>query len=50
MSWEDGPTFEQYDAEYGCEGRLHRLNKRRKLEEDLADYEFEEMEDDLEWL
>lgn len=50
MNWEDGPTFEQYDSEYGVEGRLHRLRKRRKLEEELADYEFEGMEDDLEWL
>ena len=50
MNWEDGYTFEQYDSEYGIEGRLHRLRKRRKLEEDLADYEYEEMEDDLEWL
>ena len=50
LNWEDGPTFEQYDSEYGIEGRLHRLRKRRKLEEELADYEFEGMEDDLEWL
>ena len=50
LNWEDGYTFEQYDSEYGIEGRLHRLRKRRKLEEDLADYEYEEMEDDLEWL
>lgn len=50
MNWEDGYTHEQHEAEYGENGRLHRLNKRRKLEEDLADYEFEEMEDDLEWL
>lgn len=47
MSYEDGYTYDAYEAE---QERLHRLNKRRKLEEELADYEYEEMEDDLEWL
>lgn len=44
MNWEDGPTFEEYDAEYGENGRLHRLNKRRQRDLEKADWEEEENE------
>lgn len=39
MNWEDGYTYEQYEAE---QERLHRLWKKQQLEEELADYDYQE--------
>jgi hypothetical protein len=39
MSWEDGYTYDAYEAE---QERLHRLYKRQQLEEERADWEEED--------
>lgn len=39
LNWEDGYTYEQYEAE---QERLHRLNKRRQRDFEKADWEEEE--------
>ena len=39
MSWEDGYTYDAYEAE---QERLHRLYKRREREMEKADWEEED--------
>lgn len=41
LNWEDGYTYDDYEAE---QERLHRLYKRQQLEEERADWEEKEDE------
>lgn len=42
MNWEDGYTYEQYERE--CSERESR-EKKQELEDEMADREWDEMED-----
>lgn len=47
MFWEDGYTYERFERdqeEYG------RRQEKYELEDEMSDREWDEMEDDLEWL